>query len=46
MPRIMMAIIAVHAIAATSRPALATPVATRPTTITIIGMQQAIISQP
>jgi hypothetical protein len=36
----------VHATAANKNPVLATPVATKATAITIIGMQQTIIIQP
>jgi hypothetical protein len=46
MPRIISAIISVQPTAATRKPGLATPVATRMTASTSIGMQQAIIIQP
>jgi hypothetical protein len=45
MPRIIIAIIAVHMIATKMNPTLATPVATRTIAMTSIGTQQAIINQ-
>jgi hypothetical protein len=46
MPRIIIAIIAVHMSATNRKPTLATPVATKTTAMTNIGMQQAIIIHP